>query len=119
MELHPSVVQFFHEVVTDSLSTLKVDASQRTEVYLVNLLAQFAHTPHVDDQPLVLKMAQAANATPEARARGLKEIGDTSLYMSGFFSDSLTRKLVDRSYYIAIGGAAYGQLAGTSTAIRD
>lgn len=38
-------------------------------------------------------------------------MGDTSLYVSGFFSESLQRKLVDVDYYIQMGGAAYSQLA--------
>jgi hypothetical protein len=118
MELHPSVIQFFHEAVTQSLSTLKIDASERTEFYLVNLLADFTKN-QVDDQPLAIKMAQTNQGTPEERLRGLKQIGDTTLYMSGFFADSLTRKLVDRSYYIAMGGSAYSQLAGMTTQIRD
>jgi hypothetical protein len=43
--------------------------------------------------------------------RQLKDVGDTSLYVSGFFSDSLQRKLVDVDYYIQMGGTAYSMLA--------
>jgi hypothetical protein len=43
--------------------------------------------------------------------RQLRDVGDTSLYVSGFFSDSLTRNLVDVDYYIQVGGSAYRQLA--------
>jgi hypothetical protein len=41
----------------------------------------------------------------------LKEIGDVALFVSGFFSDSLTRKLVDVDYYVSIGGCAYNTLS--------
>ena len=41
----------------------------------------------------------------------LKEIGDVSLFVSGFFSDSLKRKLVDVDYYATIGGFAYSALS--------
>jgi hypothetical protein len=34
-----------------------------------------------------------------------------SLYVAGFFQDSLNRKLVDVDYYIGMGGAAYQQVA--------
>jgi hypothetical protein len=112
MELHRSVTEFFHDEVTSALATVQVEATEPTEFYLVNLLADFTKTSHVDDAPLALRMAQAAASTPEERARALKDIGDTSLYVSGFFADSLARKLVDVDYYISIGGSAYGQLAG-------
>ena len=67
-------------------------------------------------------MAQAKEApTVEARARALKEIGDTTLYMSGFFEGSLTgrRGLVDPDYFISMGGSAYGQLAALPTTTRS
>ncbi|WP_413289440.1 hypothetical protein [Bdellovibrio sp. HCB337] len=42
----------------------------------------------------------------------LKKLGDRSLYVSGFFGDSLQRKIVDVDYYVNMGGAAYATLAG-------
>jgi hypothetical protein len=111
MDLHANVNEFFHDAVLTALRSKQVTAAEPTEFYLVNLLAEFTKASHVDEEPLALKMAQLASAAPDVRARGLKEIGDTSLYVSGFFGDSLTRRLVDIDYYIAMGGAAYGQLA--------
>src|SRR5262249_678671 len=60
--------------------------------------------------PLALKLAHAVQS-PDERVRQLKDMGDKSLYVSGFFSDSLQRKLVDVDYYIQMGGAAYSALA--------
>ncbi len=111
MDLHATVTEFFHDAVTSALRTRRVSAGEPTEFYLVNLLVEFTKTSKVDEEPLALKMAEIASATPDVRARGLKEIGDTSLYVSGFFADSLARRLVDVDYYIAMGGSAYGQLA--------
>jgi hypothetical protein len=114
MDLHATatVQEFFRDAVTSALRSRGVSAAEPTEFYLVNLLAEFTKTSKVDEEPLALKMAEVASATPDVRARGLKEIGDTSLYVSGFFADSLARRLVDVDYYIAMGGSAYGQLAG-------
>ena len=42
----------------------------------------------------------------------LKKLGETSLYISGFFGDSLQRKLVDLDYYVNMGGTAYAALSG-------
>jgi hypothetical protein len=46
-----------------------------------------------------------------AQRDGLKKVGDLSLFISGFFSDSLNRSLVDVDYYIQLGECAYGSLA--------
>jgi hypothetical protein len=62
------------------------------------------------DEPLGVKLAQPA-ADAGQRVRTLKEVGDTSLYIAGFFAESLNRSLVDVDYYVGLGQTAYGQLA--------
>jgi len=44
--------------------------------------------------------------------RLLKDLGDLSLYVAGFFAEFIERSLVDKSYYIAMGGSAYSDLSG-------
>jgi len=105
------VTGFFHEAVTSALKSTQVEAGDATEFYLVNLLVEFTKAPRVDDEPLALKMAHASGAPPEERVRALREIGDTTLYVTGFFGDSLAHKLIDADYYISMGGSAYGQLS--------
>src|SRR3954470_5059730 len=104
-----SIAEFFQDRVSEAIRNQRVDATTPTECYLVSLLADFTKAPP-DDEPLALKLAAAVNS-PDERVRQLKDVGDTSLYVSGFFADSLQRKLVDVDYYIQMGGAAYGQLA--------
>jgi hypothetical protein len=111
MELLHSVTEFFHDEVKDALKARRVEAAAATEFYLVNLLVEFTSSAQ-DESPLALKMAAAASGPPEVRVRALREVGDTSLYMSGFFAEAIERKLVDLDYYIAMGGSAYRQLAG-------
>jgi hypothetical protein len=108
---HSSIEAFFHEVVTDALERAQVEATAAAEYYLVSLLGAFATTP-ITDEPLALKLARS-QADPAARVRALKEVGDTSLYVTGFFGASLDRRgMVDASYYIGLGEAAYRELAG-------
>jgi hypothetical protein len=114
MDLHLNVTEFFHGAVTSALKAKDVAASEPTEFYLVTLLTDFMNVQHLSEEPIAIKMAQAKEATtPEARARALKEIGDTTLYMSGFFAERIPGRhgLVDVDYYISMGGSAYGQLA--------
>lgn len=110
MERLTSTSEFFREVLTAAMASHSVRVQEATEYYLVNLLTQ--HTvSRVDDEPLTLKLMQAGAAEPEERARLLKEIGDTTLYLCGFFAESLARRLVSVEYYIGLGGSAYAQLA--------
>ncbi len=52
------------------------------------------------------------------RVRSLKKLGDTSLVVSGFFSDRLARSLVDVDYYIAMGERAYDGAADLAVGQR-
>ena len=62
-------------------------------------------------------LAQSQDADPGERVKTLKEVGDISLYVTGFFAESLSRKLVDADYYIGLGRGAYAELAGRLDAI--
>src|SRR5712692_4360021 len=86
--------EYFHGALKAAIKNQGVAASEPTECYLVGLLAEHLKGP-VDDEPLALKLASAVVSSPDERLRHLKDLGDTSLYVSGFFSDSLARKLVD------------------------
>ena len=110
MDLQCSVEGFFHDEVDRAFRDKGLASGTLVEHYLVQLLAAYA-AQGIQDAPLALKLAEAAEANPRERRRGLREIGDTSLYVSGFWADSLADKLVDVDYYIELGGSAYGELA--------
>jgi len=107
--LATSLDEFFHEVVTDALSVIDLPASEPASWYLVSLLGEMSRT-RLTDEPLGVKLAAAAN-DPGERVRTLKQVGDTSLYVAGFFAESLNRSLVDVDYYVGLGQNAYAQLA--------
>jgi hypothetical protein len=107
--LAASVDEYFHEVVTDALSTVDLEASEPASWYLVGLLGEMTRT-RLTDEPLGLKLATSGQE-PGERVRTLKQVGDTSLYVAGFFAESLNRSLVDVDYYVGIGQSAYAQLA--------
>src|SRR5512143_1577741 len=107
--LAASVDEFFHEVVSDALSAVDLDASEPAGWYLVGLLGEFT-TARLTDEPLGMKLANAGGS-PGERVRTLKHVGDTSLYVAGFFAESLTRSLVSVDYYVGLGQSAYAQLA--------
>jgi hypothetical protein len=107
--LAASVDEFFHEVVTDALEAVDLEASEPASWYLVGLLGEFTRA-RLTDEPLGMKLVQPGE-DPSERVRNLKQVGDTSLYVAGFFAESLSRSLVDVDYYVGIGQSAYSQLA--------
>jgi hypothetical protein len=111
-------VEFFREQLSLAMEHQKVSTSAFTEYYLVNLLAACvngealpAPEPGYDETPLALMYVRALQASRAERARLLRSLGDTALFVSGFFADSLHRRLVDLDYYRALGGRAYTQLS--------
>lgn len=106
---HTSVEAFFQEVLTGAMDRQKVAASESTEFYLVGLLGEYARA-RLPDHALSLRLAESQSDAGE-RVRALKEVGDTTLYVAGFFADSLQRKLVGVDYYMDLGQAAYRELA--------
>jgi hypothetical protein len=114
-----SAVEFFKELVDGALSHQRLAAQELTAYYVVQLLASFLQRSVVraeDDQtPLAVRLGRALDSGGMQQRASLREIGDVSLFVSGFFADSLTRKLVDIDYYVSIGGCAYNALSRVET----
>src|SRR4051794_4162720 len=108
-----SAVEFFKELVDGALARQGLAANELTAFYVVQLLASFVDGGADDhpDAPLAMRLADALEGGGLRQRSSLKQIGDRSLFISGFFSDSLTRKLVDVDYYVSIGGCAYNALS--------
>ena len=64
----------------------------------------------VTEKTLGIKLMETCHLPKNMRKRELKDIGDTALFVCGYFSDSLNTKLVDTKYYHDIGKAAYSKL---------
>ena len=110
-----SAIEYFKELVDGALAHQRIVAGELTAFYVVHLLTEFLQRPTDDAEPLALKLARAFESGGEQQRANLKEIGDVSLFISGFFADSLQRKLVDVDYYINIGGYAYDALSRRET----
>lgn len=114
-ELSPT--ELFKDLVNTAISRQQIRAAELTRYYLVDLLCRFLRPDQrilfADDsgKPLALRLGQALESSGlEQRAR-LRNLGDFSLFMSGFFSDSFRRRCVDVDYYVSMGEYAYGSLA--------
>jgi len=117
--------EWFREMVGEALSHRRLEIQEVTEFYLVNLLSGFLARERlfvekedgtIQAEPLALILLRALEADRRTRAAHLRRLGDTALFVSGFFGDSLARSLVDVDYYISMGERAYGTLAETERA---
>lgn len=107
--------EYFRELVESAIARQQLQAGDLTSFYLVNLLCQFvrldARPPDEAREPLALKLIRALESGGLEQRTQLKQLGDCSLFISGFFSDSLQRRAVDVDYYVSMGAYAYGSLS--------
>jgi hypothetical protein len=122
----PGLMEYFRELVREALSKRgrppagrSLNAPDAVEFYLVNLLKEsmtaadlYGEAPEgFREEPLALLYLRAAQAETGLRVKLLKRLGDFSLFISGFFPESLSRQLVDVGYYVQMGESAYGSLS--------
>src|SRR3972149_178275 len=100
----------FKEMVSAAVRHQKVETGELIEFYLSSLPEGFIDARKMTAGPLAFTYMKAIS---DEGARGflLKALGGVSLFTSGFFSDSLKRKIVDIDYYIDMGACSYGWLA--------
>lgn len=116
----PNLRDYFRRSIDAAIDKQRVDVDPHAAHYVVNLLTLFARSEDLYEdhgeayglKPLALMMVDAVDAaSAEQRKFSLQRIGDVSLFIAGFFADSLAHRLVDLDYYIHMGGNAYGSLS--------
>ena len=91
--------------------------------YIVDLLEHYLFADNLYDtedesgkrqrSTLAEMLLAASQSHKNEKIKILKKLGDSSLYISGFFGPSLNRKTVDVSYYVHMGCTAYDSLSTT------
>ncbi len=113
-----SPTEYFRELVEAAMQHQRLAAGQHTSFYIVNLLTGFMRVDRspiqYEHEPLGIRLVEALQTAGAAQRDGLRHVGDRSLFISGFFADSLNRSLVDIDYYMQLGERAYGSLARQS-----
>lgn len=107
-----NLFDWFHERVKDAHHATGIELSSESELYLATLLAERARAdrPEPPERTLAELHARAARGTPAEQARAYRAMGDRSLYVVGYFEESLSRSVVGPSYYIDMGAAAYARV---------
>jgi hypothetical protein len=107
------IESFFLEIVEVACKNQKVEASTASQTYLAGVLADFvrpdanAALSQTLDRPLTLMLDDALQTPPPERFEKLKNLGDGTLYVSGFFGDHLEARGVNDGFVASIGGFAY------------
>lgn len=111
------IMEYFKEAVETASTRLQVEISDNTEFYIVDLLSRYTDVKTLksvelaaEDKAFAELLMRSYELSGEKRARVLRYIGDTTLFLSGFFSDSFQRCLVDIDYYAGIGRTSYRSL---------
>lgn len=124
IQCRPNLTEYFREMLQRAATHLRVGLAEASEFYLVNLLNDCRKTEQVfaregdrfDEVPLAMMLERAVHSESLAeRIRQFKRLGDTSLFMAGYFPQRAKRRMVDLDYYVRMGGGAYLSLASCFT----
>lgn len=119
-----SAEEHFAELLKEACVEKNVRLLPRSEAYLIQLLHHY-----IDSKNLFSPFQQtevhekipdtfaeiylhALNSSEPKNKEIMRVLAERSLYLSGFFGDSLNQRMVDLDYYMNIGSAAYLNLAG-------
>ena len=112
--------EYFRESVRAAVANQQLTVNEETILYVVNMLTSFTRSDSLFERTehgyeiRALAMIYADTVAAESASqknRVLQRLGDIALFISGLFSYSLHRSLVDVDYYAAMGGNAYAHLA--------
>lgn len=114
--------EYFSGMVRSGLEKRNIKTYPAVESYLVDVLEFYLDARNLYDSEitesgekkpdtLAEMFLVAMNSQPKEKTKLLKSLADRSLYLSGFFSDSFKRKIIDVDYYADMGGTAYATLA--------
>jgi hypothetical protein len=110
--LRSTPTDFFRGLLREACDDQKVLPSESAEFYMVQLLARFVRPEHgILDRPLALDYLESFGEHPPVRYQKLKQVGDTALFLTGVFTESLEGKAVGADYYTQLGGLAYRHVA--------
>lgn len=73
----------------------------------------------VREKILGMKLLEATQCSRDEQKKVYKEVGDMSLLVCGYFSESVNKKIVDTQYYAQLGKMAYSHLNNVTPSFLD
>jgi hypothetical protein len=114
------VNQYFSDELKVVMEKHSIVAQETSLQYLASLLSRHLESKNffhegpdgkLSDYFLGELYGQYLKASGEEQKLLLQRLGDVCLLLSGFFAESIQRKVVDIGYYFGMGGSAYAQLS--------
>lgn len=112
--LTSSMQAYFREALDAALRKANIHVTETAQVYVVHLLnefcrseAVFAGTDYGENISMALMFDRAMSADQQEALKIYRHVGDTSLYMLGFFRESALKRIVSHNYYKEMGAQAY------------
>lgn len=116
-----SIPYLFKSLLNDGLKRVSLRVSLPVQAYIRDLLIAYIPADRLFDIDIhsgkrkLVSLAEiylkAQNASFSEKLVLLRQVGDRSLYLGGFFKGALDKSLVNVNYYINIGQKAYDHLA--------
>jgi len=108
--------QFFGDMLLSATKNQSKDVSPHAISYVTDVLVVFHQTAKLFSQgegrvPVLSEMlSEALESDHYRKISMLRQLGDTSLMVSGYFPEAVSRRCVDLDYYKKMGKVAYSQL---------
>jgi hypothetical protein len=110
-----SLRDWFRDHLAEAETQQKIGLDEATREYVLQVLESFSGrdatiTEELEDlsnEPISMQLMRAMQAPPGRRFQMMRHIGDYSLYLTGFFVDSISRTHNDEQYFVQIGSTAY------------
>ncbi len=113
-------LDFFNTLIGESSSKTGIEISLPVRHYLSGLLRFYIFSDHLfsinpsgkKHIDTLAELYLTGKKSHRSWKINLKKMGDTSLYISGFFRESLKKKMISLEYYMDMGRQAYHNLSG-------
>jgi hypothetical protein len=118
LDLEASLQGYFFEQLSNLNQQSANPLPKESIVYTSFVMSKFCNSSEyfeisdgkVREKILGVKLLESSHLPKTQQETELKDIGDTALFLCGYFSDSLNKKLVAPSYYKDVGRIAYRKL---------
>lgn len=118
-----SVQAYFREALVSAMRKSNLQFTESAQVYVVHLLNEFSRSERAfagsdpgDSSTVIELLERALLADDHEALRIYRHLGDTSLYLLGFFKESKRDKMVSMTYYMDMGANAYSSASDLSRA---
>ena len=103
-----TVTSALYDLMGRALESQSVEASEETSHYLLTLLSGFTRVdPERLSRALGPEYLSVSDLEPATRYVRMKEVADTSLFLSGIFLDYVEAQLPATEYFFDLGSSAY------------